>query len=79
MHDVPIGECRSKSSLGPKLLLSLLYGTNLALAYLLMLAVMTYNVGYFAVIVIGLTVGHFMFFRWQQSSSDVCHAQPGEF
>ena len=62
-----------------KLVLSLLYGLNLALAYLLMLAVMTYNVGYFLVIIVGLTAGHFFFFRWQQSSSDVCHAQPGEF
>ena len=67
--------CRDPSLTCSKLLLSLLYGINLALAYLLMLAVMTYNVGYLIVIVFGLTTGHFIFFRWQQSSSDVCHAQ----
>ncbi|KAK9813836.1 hypothetical protein WJX73_001095 [Symbiochloris irregularis] len=44
-----------------RLLLSLAYGGNVITSYFLMLAVMTYNVGYFIVIVLGLSVGHYAF------------------
>ena len=46
-----------------RLLLSLGYGANVATSYLLMLAIMTYNVGYFITIVVGLSVGHFLLFN----------------
>ena len=61
------------------MLLSLTYGLNVATSYLLMLAVMTFNAGYFFVIVGGLTVGHFLFSgspAAAQSSSELCCPQP---
>ena len=45
-----------------RLLASVLYALNLTTSYLLMLAVMTFNVGYFLAIVGGLALGHFIFF-----------------
>ena len=56
-----------------KALHSLLYALNLSFSYLLMLAVMTYNVGYFFVIVLGLALGNFIF--GGRKSSDICHSQ----
>ena len=41
---------------------SLLYACNLATGYLLMLAVMTYNVGFFFAVVSGMGLGHFLCF-----------------
>ncbi len=38
-----------------------------------MLAIMTFNIGYFGVIVLGLALGNFLFGGSQ--SSDVCHTQ----
>lgn len=60
-----------------RLSLATLYAVNAAVAYLLMLAVMTYNVGFFIVIVLGLAVGYFLFFNATSptASSDVCCAQ----
>lgn len=52
---------RSASRAGERTYISLLYGLNIATSYLLMLAVMTYNVGYFFIIVAGLALGHFIF------------------
>eukprot|EP01024_Parvocaulis_polyphysoides_P013619 TRINITY_DN15343_c0_g3_i1.p1 TRINITY_DN15343_c0_g3~~TRINITY_DN15343_c0_g3_i1.p1 ORF type:complete len:183 (-),score=1.12 TRINITY_DN15343_c0_g3_i1:215-715(-) len=43
---------------GSAIMLTLLYGLNLITSYLLMLAVMTYNCGYFIIIVGGLMTGH---------------------
>ena len=54
--------CRRFSALLIRLLLSLLYALNLTTSYLLMLAVMTFNVGYFIAIITGLALGHFIFF-----------------
>ncbi len=51
-----------------------MYAMNLGLAYLLMLAVMTYNVGLFFIVIFGLAVGNFVFNAGSQLS-DVCHAQ----
>lgn len=63
--------------------LSLLYALNLTTSYLLMLAIMTFNVGYFIAIVAGLGLGHFIFFPSLQSSgsspgmlSEACCPQP---
>ena len=60
---------------------SLLYGVNIATSYLLMLAVMTFNVGYFVVICAGLAVGHFIFYPAasgsSNDSSEACCPQPG--
>jgi len=38
---------------------SSLYAANMATSFLLMLAVMTYNAGFFAAVVVGLGLGHF--------------------
>ena len=40
-----------------------LYGLNLLLSYLLMLAAMTYNVGIFLAAILGLCAGHHAFYR----------------
>ena len=67
----------SRSGINPtaaKAIHSLLYGMNLSCSYLLMLAVMTYNVGYFFVIVLGLALGNFLFSSGSKSS-DICHSQ----
>ena len=61
------------------MLLSLTYGVNVATSYLLMLAVMTFNAGYFFVIVGGLTLGHFLFSGSPANagaSSELCCPQP---
>ena len=60
-----------------KIALTLLYAVNVAISYLLMLAVMTYNVGYFFAIVVGLAAGYFAFFNSASptATSDVCCAQ----
>jgi copper transporter 1 len=59
--------------------LALLYAVNIAVAYLLMLAVMTYNVGYFVAIVAGFGLGHFAFADLKAGgavSGDACCPQP---
>jgi hypothetical protein len=55
-------------------LYSLMYAANLTLAYLLMLAVMTYNVGYFVIIICSLALGNFIFSS-STMASDVCHPE----
>lgn len=42
---------------------SLLYTANITTGYLLMLAVMTFNVGYCIAVVAGMGLGHFLFFN----------------
>ncbi len=64
-----IAACRTSA----RAIHSLLYAVNLSCSYLLMLAVMTFNIGYFGVIVLGLALGNFLFGGSQ--SSDVCHTQ----
>lgn len=69
-------DASSKRSLSPtsaRAIHSLLYAVNLSCSYLLMLAIMTFNIGYFGVIVLGLALGNFLFGGSQ--SSDVCHTQ----
>lgn len=64
------------------ILLTLGYGANVATSYLLMLAVMTFNVGYFITVVLGLMVGHFLLFSPALDSSssgrlsELCCPQP---
>ncbi|CAL5221667.1 g3896 [Coccomyxa viridis] len=60
-----------------KVALTLLYAVNVAISYLLMLAIMTYNVGYFFAIVVGLAAGYFAFFNSASptATSDVCCPQ----
>ena len=45
-----------------KAILTLLYFANLATSYLLMLAVMTYNVGFFLAVSGGMALGYYVFF-----------------
>lgn len=53
-----------------------LYGFNVLLSYMLMLAVMTFNTWYMAVLVVGLAVGHFVCYPLradsEQASADGC-------
>lgn len=44
-----------------RLAMTAAFTVNMVLAYLLMLAVMTFNVGCFLAVVTGLTVGYFLF------------------
>lgn len=56
-----VAEKTSTSSLLIKSLNSLLYGAQMVNAYWLMLLVMTYEALVFTAIILGLTVGHFLF------------------
>lgn len=71
--DGGVSSKRSMSPVAARAVHSLLYAVNLAFSYLLMLAVMTFNIGYFVVVVLGLALGNFLF--GDSKSSDVCHAQ----
>lgn len=56
--------------------LCVLYAINILLSYMLMLAVMTFNAWYMVVLVVGLAVGHFMWYPLradgEQASADGC-------
>ena len=69
---MPVYVCRPMSITAARATHSLLYAVNLSFSYLLMLAVMTYNVGFFFVIVLGLALGNFLF-GGSSKTSDVCH------
>eukprot|EP00884_Botryococcus_braunii_P014752 jgi/Botrbrau1/23278/Bobra.0102s0021.1 len=73
-----LGHPLLSSTLNARFGSSALYALNLVISYLLMLAVMTYNAGYFLAIVGGLTVGHFVFQKAQPpaTASDACCASP---
>ena len=78
------GAARPQGEHASRLLLSLAYSANLTTSYLLMLAVMTFNVGYFITVVSGLTIGHFFLFPAPLDEalasgsllSELCCAQP---
>lgn len=59
-----------------RLILGLIYALNVFFAYMLMLAIMTYNGGIFIAVVVGLAVGHAIFLRPSTGSvlNDVCCA-----
>lgn len=58
-----------------RLIISALYGINVLMSYLLMLAVMTMNVGFFFIVTGGLATGHYMFYR-KPGKTDALLAQP---
>lgn len=74
--------CRQRGPhMSDRVMLSVLYMVNLGTGYLLMLAVMTFNVGYFFAVVAGLGAGYFLFFdRYYAAgavakSADSCHVR----
>ncbi|XP_060206270.1 copper transporter 6-like [Lycium barbarum] len=50
------------------------HGVKIGLAYLLMLAVMSFNVGVFIVVVAGHTLGYFLFGSRTNSENNACQA-----
>jgi copper transporter 1 len=50
---------------------SVIYGTNMLLNYLLMLVAMTYNVGLFIAVILGLTYGYHKYQNTQGEASHV--------
>jgi uncharacterized membrane protein YciS (DUF1049 family) len=52
---------KNSSLLLHQLLLSLVYGIQIVLAYWMMLLVMTYEVGSFIALVLGIVIGYFIF------------------
>ncbi|MCD7471129.1 hypothetical protein HAX54_011422 [Datura stramonium] len=50
------------------------HGVKIGLAYLLMLAVMSFNVGVFIVVVVGHTLGYFLFGSRTNSENATCQA-----
>ena len=69
-HRVILHYKRSKSFFINQLLLSLLYGIQIVLAYWIMLLVMTYETGLFIVLIGGLVVGYFIFGYIQARQAD---------
>lgn len=62
-------------AIGSKLIGSLLYGVNVASAYILMLVIMTFNLGLFLAVVLGLAAGFLLFGFGRStpsSSSELC-------
>ncbi|KAK9799328.1 hypothetical protein WJX73_002887 [Symbiochloris irregularis] len=82
-HSSPLYSPWSARLLWRRMLVSALYWVNIFVAYLLMLAVMTYNVGYLFAVVSGLALGNLIFFHTKASlngpksgsTSDFCHVQ----
>lgn len=61
--NVPIISSPPKAGLGlwVRVASSLLFGVNSTIGYFIMLAIMTYNGGVFLAVVLGLSVGYFLF------------------
>jgi copper transporter 1 len=62
-----------------RLINSGLYAANMATSFLLMLAVMTYNAGFFFAVVLGLGLGHFFCFKqiWHHRVDTCCETAVG--
>ncbi|GFH10202.1 uncharacterized protein HaLaN_05474 [Haematococcus lacustris] len=79
LHECLAVHRHGPSPAGAKLWLSGLYCASMTTSYLLMLAVMTFNVGFFLAVVLGLGLGYYLLFERMdpehQSRSDGCHAR----
>eukprot|EP00252_Welwitschia_mirabilis_P021388 TRINITY_DN5484_c0_g1_i1.p1 TRINITY_DN5484_c0_g1~~TRINITY_DN5484_c0_g1_i1.p1 ORF type:complete len:142 (+),score=18.09 TRINITY_DN5484_c0_g1_i1:457-882(+) len=67
---------RKGFSFGSKVLQALLFGLNTALAYMLMLAIMSYNGGVFLAAVLGFVVGY-LFFRSDEENLEISQVSCG--
>jgi len=56
-----MGAGGNKRRLGVKLAEAVLFGLNSGIGYLLMLAIMSFNGGVLVAVVVGLTIGYFLF------------------
>lgn len=66
INDVGLGfvlHQKFKVTVKDRLAVTALYGVNITLAYLLMLAAMTYNAGVFVATVLGISTGYFLCYR----------------
>ncbi|BAT82408.1 hypothetical protein LR48_Vigan07g246000 [Vigna angularis] len=55
------GIARDKRRLGVKLAEAVLFGVNSGIGFLLMLTIMSFNGGVLVAVVVGLTIGYFLF------------------
>ena len=66
--------CSSHDNLWQRAVNSSLYAVHLSTGYLLMLAVMSFNVGFFVAVVVGMGLGHFLFHPSMSTPAfDTCH------
>lgn len=65
----------ARDTVWQRVIISSLYAAHIGTGYLLMLAVMTFNVGFFFAVVAGMGIGHFLFHQKGSGPlvTDICH------